>query len=180
MGSLLFLALNTGWVLPISDQFEWLSNIQVAQARAFSNNERLTIWRYTLPMIIRRPFLGYGPETFLTAFWSFYPLESNQRLEGVHPWDPHNLILYQLTAVGILGTLALLWLMIRFFRITLAALRRYKDRNSQIVIAAVIGSVSAYLIQAQFNPTAITTMVLFWYLLALGTALARSNFSTSK
>ena len=131
-------------------------------------------------MIIKRPFLGYGPETFLTAFWSHYPLESNQLLEGVHPWDPHNLFLYQLTAVGIFGTLALLWVIIRFFRITLAALRRYEDRNSQIVIAAVLGSVSAYLIQAQFNPTAITTMVLFWYVLALGTAFARDNFFTSQ
>ena len=179
-GGLIFSALNTGWALPISDQYEWVSNFQITQARAFSNSERLTIWRHTLPMIIKRPFLGYGPETFLTAFWSHYPLESNQLLEGVHPWDPHNLFLYQLTAVGIFGTLALLWVIIRFFRITLAALRRYEDRNSQIVIAAVLGSVSAYLIQAQFNPTAITTMVLFWYVLALGTAFARDNFFTSQ
>jgi O-antigen ligase len=179
-GGLIFSALNTGWALPISDQYEWLSNFQITQARAFSNSERLTIWRHTLPMITKRPFLGYGPETFLTAFWSHYPLESNQLLEEVHPWDPHNLFLYHLTAVGIFGTLALLWVIIRFFRITLAALRRYEDRNSLIVIAAVLGSVSAYLIQAQFNPTAITTMVLFWYVLALGTAFARDNFSTSQ
>jgi O-antigen ligase len=176
-GSLLFLALNTGWVFPISGRYEWLSNLIVAQTRTVSNYERLTLWRYTLPLIARRPLLGYGPETFLTAFWSYYPFETNHLLEGIHPWDPHNFILYQLTAAGILGTLSILWLIIRFFRITLAALRRYVDRNPQIMVSAVISSVSAYLIQAQFNPTGITPLVLFWFVLALGAALTRDKLS---
>jgi putative inorganic carbon (HCO3(-)) transporter len=180
VGSLLFLALNTGWVLPISGNYEWLSNLHVAQARTVSNYERLALWRYTLPIITRRPLLGYGPETFLTAFWSYYPIETNQHLEGIHPWDPHNLILYQLTAAGILGTLSILWLIIRFYRTTLAALRRYMDRNSQIMVSAVISSVSAYLIQAQFNPTGITPLVMFWFVLALGAALARDKPSPLK
>ncbi len=175
MGSLLFIALNTGWVLPITDNFEWLSNSMVAQARTGSNYERLTIWRYTLPIISRRPLLGYGPETFLTAFWSYYPLEANKDLAVIHPWDPHNFFLYQLTAVGILGTLSILWLIIRFLRISLAALRRYVDRNIQILIAVVISSVSAYLILAQFNPVSITSLVLFWFVLAIDAALARDK-----
>lgn len=175
VGGLLFLVLNTGWLLPISGANSELSNSQIAQARAVSNNERLELWRHTLPLITMRPLLGYGPETFLSAFWAYYPIETNQHLQEIHPWDPHNLFLYHLTAVGILGTIALLWLLIRFYRRTIAALKRYADRNLQIMIAAVVGSLTAYLILTQFNPTAITSLALFWFVLALGAALARDD-----
>jgi putative inorganic carbon (HCO3(-)) transporter len=177
MGGLLFFALNTGLLWPISGKYKWLSSLIVTQARTGSNYERLAIWRYTLPIIARRPLLGYGPETFLTAFWSYYPIETNQDLVGLHPWDPHNFFLYQLTAAGILGTLSILWLIIRFFWVSLIALRRSNDQNVQIIVAAVIGSVSAFLVLAQFNPVSITSLVVFWFVLALGAALSRDEGS---
>jgi hypothetical protein len=45
------------------------------------------------------------------------------------------------------------------------------------MVSAVIGSLTAYLILTQFNPTAITSLVLFWFVLALGAALARDTRS---
>ncbi len=178
-GGLLFFALNTGLLWPLSGKYNWLSSLIVTQARTGSNYERQVLWRHTLPIIARRPLLGYGPETFLTVFWTYYPIQTNQHLVGIHPWDPHNLFLYQLTAAGILGTLSILWLIIRFFRISLAALMRHGDRNYQVIVSAVIGSLSAYLILAQFNPVSITSLVLFWFVLALGAALARDKLSPS-
>jgi O-antigen ligase len=175
LGGLLFLVLNTGWLLPVTGSSSELTNSQVAQIRAVSNYERLEIWRHTLPIITRRPLLGYGPETFITAFWSYYPIETNQHLQEIHPWDPHNLFLYHLTAVGILGTVALAWLLIRFYRRMIAALIRYEEQDLQVLTAAAIGSLSAYVILNQFNPTSITTMVLFWFVMALGAALARDD-----
>jgi O-antigen ligase len=177
LGGFLFLLLNTGWLLPTSGVSNGLSSAQVALARAGSDYKRLELWRHTLPLISGRPLLGYGPETFLTAFWSYYPIETNQHLQEIHPWDPHNLFLYHLTAVGIVGTTALLWLLIRFYRRTIAALNRYVDRNLQILVSAVVGSLTAYLILTQFNPTAITSLVLFWFVMALGAAIARDDLS---
>lgn len=175
IGGLLFLSLNTGWLIQFTGSNNQISTQQIAQARAVSNSERLEIWRYTLPIIARRPLLGYGPETYLTAFWSHYPLETNPHLQDIYPWDPHNLFLYHLTAVGIFGTMALLWLLVRFYRRMIVALRNHEERNDQLSISAVIGSLSAYIILAQFNPIAITSLVLFWFVLALGTALARDD-----
>lgn len=175
IGGILFLFLNTGWLLPVPGSTQRLSNTQVAQARVNSNFERVEIWRHTLPIIARRPFLGYGPETFLTAFWSYYPVETNPDLQALNPWDPHNIILYHMTAVGILGTAAFLWLLVRFYRKTITALIRYDDRSLQVLISAVIGSFTAYLTLAQFNPVAITSLALFWFILALGAALARDG-----
>jgi O-antigen ligase len=175
LGGILFLFSNTGWLLPAAGSTTGLSSTQVAEARVNSNLERLEIWRYTLPVITRRSLLGYGPETFLTAFWSYYPIETNPQLRALNPWDPHNLFLYHLTAVGILGTAAFLWLLVRFYRQTITALSKSETRSTQILISAVIGSLSAYLILAQFNPVAITSLVLFWFVMALGAALARSD-----
>ncbi len=175
IGVILFLFLNTGWLIPVAGSTNGLTNTQVAQARVISNIERLEIWRHTLPVISSRPLLGYGPETFLTAFWSYYPIETNPHLRALNPWDPHNIVLYHLSAVGILGMAAFLWLLVRFYRKTFAAFTRFDNKSLQVSIAAVVGSFSAYLILAQFNPVAITSLVLFWFVTALGAALAKGG-----
>ena len=111
----MFILLNTGFTRSAADRFEWLSSSRILQARAVSNNERLTLWRYTLPMITARPWMGYGPETFSSAFWIVYPDGAHTVLQKIDPWDPHNWFLYHLTAVGVLGFLAFVWLQVRFF-----------------------------------------------------------------
>jgi putative inorganic carbon (HCO3(-)) transporter len=174
-GGLIFLLLNTGWRTPSLNILNWPSDISIVQARTISNNERLAVWRYTLPMIMERPLIGYGPETFSAAFWSYYPYESFQELEYLNPWDAHNIILNYLTAIGILGFFVFLWILVRFYRLTLLSLQLSDDRRKQIIVAAVISSVTAFLVQAQFNPIAFVPLVLFWFLLALGIVVARDH-----
>lgn len=175
-GVLIFLLLNTGWRTSTLINTNWSSDISIIQARALSNNERLAVWRYTLPMIVERPLIGYGPETFSAAFWSYYPYESFQELESLNPWDAHNIILNYLTAIGILGFLTFIWIIIRFYRLTLISLQHSEDRRKQVIVAAIIGSVTAFLIQVQFNPIAFVPLVLFWFLLALGIVVARDHW----
>jgi putative inorganic carbon (HCO3(-)) transporter len=172
-GSYLFISMNKGLVMPPLSEQKGLSDALVVQARKVSNNERMMLWINTVPMISRRYFLGYGPETYSTAFWLYYPQESFPELARFHPWDPHNIILYHLTATGVLGLLAFLWVLARFYRNTLTALQRGADRRTEIMAAAILSSTTAFLIQAQFNPNAIVPMALFWLVLALGVSIYR-------
>ena len=176
VGGFLFIMLNSGLTNSSATRFDWLSSARIKEARAISNNERLTLWRYTLPMVGARPLLGYGPETFSSAFWRVHPDDADTILQRIDPWDPHNWFLYHLTAVGVLGFLAFVWLQFRFFVVSIAALGRNNSLEIQIITAAVVSAAAAYMIQAQFNPTAITPAAIYWLVIALGAALSSKRF----
>ncbi|MBK5107656.1 MAG: hypothetical protein JJE12_05975 [Anaerolineales bacterium] len=78
-----------------------------------------------------------------------------------------------------LGFFAFAWLQVRFFDKGIAALRRYESQALQISTAAVLGAGTAYLVQAQFNPTAIAPAAIYWLVLALGAALISEKYSSS-
>jgi putative inorganic carbon (HCO3(-)) transporter len=172
MGTAIFFSMNKGFVLPPPRTSNGLSdNASVVEARAISNNERITLWIYTLPMISRRFLLGFGPETYSSAFLQSYPAEHFPEVTGLHPWDPHNIILYHLTAVGLLGFLAFIWVLVRFYKITFAAVKMGANRHIGVLAAAILSSATAYLVQSQFNPNSIVSTALFWLILAMGLSL---------
>jgi len=79
----------------------------------------------------------------------------------------------------VLGSFAFSWLQVRFFAKGIAAMRRYETQALQISTAAVLGGGTAFLVQAQFNPTAIAPTAIYWLGLALGAALISENYSSS-
>jgi hypothetical protein len=76
--------------------------------------------------------------------------------------------------VGLLAFLAVVGL---FYYVTMTNLRQAQRRHDQALWAALLGSVSAYLVQAQFNPDIIVTRVVFW--LAVALAVAVPNYGTA-
>jgi len=79
----------------------------------------------------------------------------------------------------VLGSFAFSWLQVRFFAKGIAAMRRYETQALQISTAAVLGGGTAFLVQAQFNPTAIAPTTIYWLVLALGAALISEKYSSS-
>lgn len=134
-----------------------------SELRAASVSARLTVWRATLSLIGRRPLLGYGPERFAEVFLAHYPLAV---------YDPHNLLLDQLMAAGMLGLASFLGVVVSFCHLTVRGIRRCTDRYTEAALAAVLASATAFLIQAQFNPDVITITVFFWLVMALGAGMA--------
>lgn len=172
-GGFLLFSMNQGSVLPSFTEQNGLSDAIVAQARRVSNNDRMMIWVNTLPMISSRLLLGYGPETFSIAFWLTHPIGLFSEFPNFNPWDPHNIFLYHLTATGVFGLMAFLWILARFYRITYRAFMGASDRHTGIMVAALVSSATAFLIQAQFNPNGIVPVVLFWFVLAMGVSAFR-------
>jgi putative inorganic carbon (HCO3(-)) transporter len=172
-GGFLLLSMNKGLVVPSFTGENRLSDAIISQNRKVSNNERLTIWANTIPMISSRFLLGYGPETYSTAFWLTHPTASFNEIPNFNPWDPHNIILYHLTAIGVLGLISFLWIIARFYRKTYHAFQGVSDRDTGTMIAAILSSATVFLIQAQFNPYGIVPLVLFWLVLAFGVSANR-------
>jgi O-antigen ligase len=138
--------------------------------REGSNQFRIVLWKNTLDLISERWLLGYGPETFALVYSLNYPSYS---YPGNPTRDPHNLFLYHLTAVGVAGSVAFLWIVVAFYRITLDAFLRDANAHRKATIAAILSSVTAFLIQAQFNPYEIVLVALFWLVLSLGAVVSR-------
>ncbi len=173
LGSALFLWMNRGWVIPPPEHVVQIPDRQIAGTRLFSNNQRTLLWIYTLPMIRERPLLGYGPDTYAAAFSQHYRSGSVLQLDRLFPWDPHSILLNHLIGAGILGLLALLWVVARFFRVTLGVLHAGADSRSVVLATALLSSAVAFLIQSQFNPSSIVQRMLFWLVLGLGVSLCR-------
>ncbi len=149
-----------------------------AEIRTETVKSRMEIWSQTLTLIPERWLLGYGPETFVTIYNSRFPPDVLPGSSGLMVDDPHNLLLDHLMDVGVMGLIAFLAVIGLFCSVSLANLRRAPDRYDQALSAALIGSMTAYLVQAQFNPDIIVARVLFWLALALAVASSTTSGAT--
>ncbi len=156
------------------------SGASLSDLRDISVKSRLLIWKGTLALMPGRWWLGYGPETFKVVFAAHYPGELVQLVgPGLVIDDPHNLILHLLVATGILGAVAYLWVVGALYRTIVLGLHGARDSVTEATLAAALGSVSAFLVQAQFNPNVIVLDTLFWLCLAIATAAERQVLSCS-
>jgi O-antigen ligase len=149
------------------------SQEQFATLRRNSNSARTTTWRNALDLVVDRWPLGYGPETFLIAS----ERRGFARDSNLPSWlfldDPHNVFLYQLTSAGVAGFLAFIFIILRFYRLGLSCLIGNLQGDQRATLAVLLGSSSAYLIQAQLTPDVVTVSAIFWMTLALGVAAVR-------
>ncbi len=174
----MFVSMNTTTLPPRSAQTVTSSvreNRPPAKIETSALQERIILWEDTVRLLPDRWWLGYGPGTFERVFALQYPMafatigEPNVRMN-----DPHNLILTQLMDSGVIGLIAFLWILVAFFKRVRDQLARTVDPQMEATLMATVGSVVAFIVQAQFNPTVIVLSVLFWLDLALGLAVSRS------
>ncbi len=123
---------------------------------------RLELWERSLPLVVDRPLLGSGPETFRIRF----PAEADESFVRQAGDDrirdrAHNLILDTLVTSGIAGLAALVWLGV--------VVVRRRDRDDPATLALVAG-LAAYLVVLQFHFADPTVDALVWLALGLTTA----------
>jgi O-antigen ligase len=181
LGGLLFWVMSTGWHLapPVSQATApggQAPRPNVSSLRQLSNADRLLIWRRTLSMIAARPLTGYGPDRYLAVYARFYPVPAGVAAEFPTHWDPHNLLLGQLTTAGLLGLLAFAWLAFTFYHATIRLARGSEQTAARLLAAALLGLATAYLVQTQFNPSGLVATVNLWLALGIGCGLSMQTF----
>lgn len=68
---------------------------------------RPLLWRDSLAMTAARPLMGFGPETYLSAFAPYQSEDLSRLFPDYHHESPHNLALDALTSMGVPGLLLL-------------------------------------------------------------------------
>jgi O-antigen ligase len=142
----------------------WQRGEKEEASYAPSWDARVSTWQYILPVIVKRPFLGYGLGSYSLSW-----IDNQYVLDAV--------------SMGILGLSVFIWLLVRIF-LSVYPFTRFKDvasedkQNSDIefdynYVSALslgyLGGLIALLIQgvAVTNFYNIRTMIPFWFLTGL-------------
>ncbi|HLW48969.1 MAG TPA: O-antigen ligase family protein [bacterium] len=160
-------------------------------ADANSATSRLFLWRTSAPLVAARPLFGWGPDTLAQA----YPVYKTPEFVRVFPEAgmqrivvdrPHNDLLQQAIATGLVGLAAYVWLSWTILGIAWRTararvhgdhgLRRGDDRHSPLVDPAIIGAglfggFVAYFAQLQLSFSYVSVAPLFWVLVGAVAAL---------
>jgi O-antigen ligase len=111
-------------------------------------------------MIRDHPLLGVGLDNFVYLYQQFYLREGAAAEPSLS--HPHNWILNFWLSLGLLGLIAFVWLVVRFFRQALPGRRRW-------VIAGAIGAMADMLVHGFIDNSyfLVDLAFLFWLCLAL-------------
>ncbi len=151
----------------------------LTRTNAGSTAARLTIWRATLPLVIARPWLGYGPETMRPVFARVFPPQLVY-YQGRHVTvdRAHNLWLDLGMSAGLAGIVAFGALLAGFGRMVWRGLRNVPDRWERVAWVALAAAVVGHLADLQFGFDLTASATVFWLVLALATALGRGLASS--
>ncbi len=162
-----------------------LNPIQYVEAPSigFSGKEKLGsargyIWSRSLPVLLERPLVGYGADTFFAEFpqgdllAKLYAYDTTQMIVD----KPHNLYLQIGFSHGLIALAAFLVMMAAYLvdSFRLYALRStYSDQ--QAIGAAVALAVIGYLGAGFFNDSIVSVAPIFWVLFGIGVAVNQQN-----
>lgn len=130
------------------------------------------IWSRTLPLIMDKPLLGHGPDTFAAYFPQYDIIGKYNNYEG-RMWEiidkPHNLYLQIAFSTGIPSLIAFL-VFIGMYCISSVKVyfnNKYTDISSIIGVGIFVAIVS-YLITGMLNDSVVSVAPVFWVLLGIG------------
>jgi putative inorganic carbon (HCO3(-)) transporter len=130
---------------------------------------RINMWHYAVPLVVNKPFTGYGFGGF-AVFFSSQP--------GITSVHAHNFMLDYALAIGIPGLLLILTVILSVLvgSLRTVAERRLLSRDAPLLAGLAIGCIgmlSAGMIDGSISVWPILAHS-FWYLLALTYSLKRS------
>jgi tetratricopeptide (TPR) repeat protein/O-antigen ligase len=146
-----------------------------------TNRVRLLIWfgdgvgKGAAGMItdnLFRTIVGYGPETMYVAFNRFYPPElAHLESRTATPDRSHNDLIDFLVTNGAIGLFAYLLIVATFFSLALRLVRQADAGYPRLVTLAVVGAVTAHLVEALLGIAIASTRTHFWMIMGVAAAL---------
>lgn len=151
----------------------------------FEGRERLGssrgyIWSRSLPLILERPFIGYGPDTFPEAFPQ-YDYVGKYNAYGTNNMvvdKAHNLYIQIAVNSGIIALLAYLSYFIILIKRTLSSIHKNNFNFVSVYQSATITGLIAYFVASFFNDSTVHVSPVFWVILAMAFISTRSETET--
>jgi O-antigen ligase len=125
---------------------------------------RLDLWLSSVQMIRDHLILGVGPDNFVYVYQQRYLLEGAAAEPNLS--HPHNWLLHFWLELGILGLVAFVWLLVRFWRVVRASLP-----SANWLVAGALGALVDLLVHGAIDNSyfLVDLAFVFWLSLALAT-----------
>lgn len=142
--------------------------------------QRLVLWTTVAPLVVRRPLLGWGPETLADVYPAYGSPEflrafPQAAIERIYVDRPHNDLLQQAVATGLIGLAVYVWMWTALFH---AAWKMARTGGAAVPVSGLasglLGGFTAYFIQLQASFSFVSVAPVFWCLVGLLVALERS------
>ncbi len=134
-------------------------------------SSRIYIWTRTIPLLMKRPFLGWGPDTYSLVFpqADYFGKVRSYGTKNMLIDKPHNLYLQIIMSFGILGFTAFSILIGSYIFDSFKVYynKRFRGDIEYMGFFIFLGCV-AYLMAGMFNDSVVCVAPFFWILLSLG------------
>lgn len=138
---------------------------------------RLFVWKRTLPLIMEKPLLGHGAETFEIAF-------KKDNMEYIRTFNDyvsidraHNNYIDTAFSHGLIGLGAYLAVIITFLVHMLKLLKNASDNYHKLLYVGIISGYCGYLFNDIFIFSVASVSPTFWSLMGLSVAAGRLEHS---
>lgn len=130
-----------------------------------THTSRIVIWQSAVNVLRERPFTGAGLDQFVHLDAERYGIPHVRFMLYSHP---HDLILDFWIRLGLLGLIALIWLLVRFYGQTIRLIRRVGDPYLFAVGLGLLGSMTHFVVHGLFDLTYFQEDLAFVFWLTLG------------
>jgi hypothetical protein len=153
--------------LPINDNF--------ASHRGY-------IWRRALPLIYKKPVLGYGLDTFIYVFPQHDYIGKLNNVGYVNRLvsKPHNLYLQIAVSSGIPALLVFLTIIFFVFKDSIKLIKKERLYSDNILLKGLIASILGYLVAGLFNDSIVCVAPVFWGSLGMTVRLLKKGTKIKK
>lgn len=135
------------------------------------------LWGRIIPLLKDRLLIGTGPDTFVLAFPQddyMMRINTSKRMLMETPAKAHSMYLQTAVQTGIASLICLLLFWAIYFKESVCALRKRKNRDHAWWMAAGIClGIAGYLLMGLLNDSVVAVAPLFWGMLGVGIALNR-------
>jgi len=128
----------------------------------------------TVSMLSKYWLRGCGIENYRVAFLEFKSERVARADPRVNYRNPHNMLLYEWTANGLLGVVVHVGLIVVGIWSLLLARRREEETRWGMLAGGLLATLVAYLVHSFFNYDVIPTGLMFYVLLAMAMVLRRT------
>jgi len=134
--------------------------------------QRSYLWSHTAALLLQRPLLGYGPETFALVFPQGWDEERTLLFGGslVRIDKAHNDTLDMAMSMGALGVAAFGWVLVSTLRNAMSAWGR--SSPPCVLAAACLASSAGYWVDLQWHFSVVSVAPVFWSVLGATSGLA--------
>lgn len=138
----------------------------LSQKSEYAGSTRIFIWKRAIKLIPKKPFLGYGPDTFDIEFMNTFRNDTKKFIGEIIVDKAHNEYLQIAVTTGVPSLVVYLGILYLILK------KSYKNIQKNILIIPLLCSISGYLVQAFFNISVVSVAPVYWTTLGI-----LSNFS---